>query len=248
MRPGPRPGGLHFEAVADDLRAYASDKGIEPNATITSFPLGADFHLYPDDRGILGNGGADLGEHPTFLMVGTLEPRKEHALVLDAFERLWADGHDVQLCIVGKQGWMAEDVVSRLRSLERTEPRLKWLENADDQALAHLYRNSACLIAASRDEGYGLPIVEAAHHALPVLARDIPVFREVGGDWASYFPRNASGPVLADHILAWLERWRAGDLSKAEPPVATTWKDSARALVEMVMPEWLAGARAIADT
>jgi glycosyltransferase involved in cell wall biosynthesis len=222
------------EAVADDLRAYARETGAETNTEITVFPLGADFHLYPDDRGLLGVGGTEVGETPSFLMVGTLEPRKAHALVLDAFEKLWADGKDVQLCIVGKRGWMVDDVINRIRSLSTTQPRLKWLDNADDQALAHLYRDAVCLIAASRDEGFGLPIIEAAHRGLPVIARDIPVFREVGGNWTSYFPKNASGADLAKHIWAWLEQLRAEDLPKADAPNLVSWKDSADALLGLL--------------
>jgi glycosyltransferase involved in cell wall biosynthesis len=221
-------------AVADDLRAYIRETAPGSRVEITTFPLGADFRHYPDDRGTAGIGGADLDGAPTFLMVGTLEPRKEHALVLDAFERLWTSGKDVQLCIVGKLGWKVENLAERIRQISAAEPRLKWLENADDESLARLYRSASCLVAASRDEGYGLPIIEAAQFNLPVIARDIPVFREVGGDWVDYFPRDASAEDLAKHIVEWLDGAHSSESLSADPPRIFSWKQSAEALLELV--------------
>ena len=92
------------KSVAEDLRRYAAERAPNSRTRISSFPLGADFDQHPDERG-LGTEQADtnFGDRPTFLMVGTVEPRKGHALVLDAFEQLWDNGLDVNLCIVGKQ-------------------------------------------------------------------------------------------------------------------------------------------------
>ena len=181
------------QTVATDLEEFAAKWVPSATAEICHFPLGADFIRHSDDWAAEKPDTAvpGLGQ-PKFLMVGTIEPRKGHELVLDAFELLWADGKDVQLCIVGKQGWMVEKLAKRIRTISAVEPRLKWLESIDDESLSQLYRSATCLIAASRDEGYGLPIIEAAHFELPVIARNIPVFREVGGSWATYFPRNAS--------------------------------------------------------
>ena len=124
---------------------------------------------------------------PMFLMVGTVEPRKAHGDALEAFEQLWADGVDVNLVIVGKQGWMVETLAARLRSHPMRGSRLFWLEAASDEMLERLYAGASALIAASHGEGFGLPIVEAARHGAGVIARDLAVFREVAGDHALYF-------------------------------------------------------------
>jgi glycosyltransferase involved in cell wall biosynthesis len=128
-----------------------------------------------------------LRDTPSFLMVGTVEPRKGHAFVLDAFERLWQRGISANLVIVGKHGWMSEALGKRLRTKATSEPRLIWIEQASDEYLEQLYGVCRALIAASEGEGFGLPLVEAARRQLPVIARDIPVFREVSDGLAQYF-------------------------------------------------------------
>ena len=103
---------------------------------------------------------------PSFLMVGTIEPRKNHAQALAAFEKLWAYGVDVNLVIVSKQGWLIEALVDKLRGHAEIGKRLFWLEGISDEYLEKLYNVSACLIATSEGEGFGLPLIEAAQHKL----------------------------------------------------------------------------------
>ena len=78
-------------------------------------------------------------------------------------------------------------IVEKLRHHPELGKRLFWLEGISDEYLEKVYATCVCLIAASEDEGFGLPLIEAARHRIPILARDIPVFREVAGDHASYF-------------------------------------------------------------
>ena len=113
-------------------------------------------------------------------MVGTLEPRKGHRIALDAFEALWADGLDVCLVIAGKHGWGVDHLAEAIRTHREFGKRLFWHERVDDAGLAQLYSDCDGLIAASFAEGFGLPIVEAGYFGKPVIASDIPVFREVG--------------------------------------------------------------------
>ena len=144
-----------------------------------------------------------LSLRPSFLMVGTVEPRKGHTQALAAFEKLWEQGLDANLVIVGNQGWNMESLADRLRHHPEQGKRLFWLEGISDEYLEKIYAASTCLIAASEGEGFGLPLIEAAQHKLPIIARDIPVFREVAGEHAHYF--NGLEPqVLADAIKHWL--------------------------------------------
>lgn len=116
-----------------------------------------------------------------YAMIGTVEPRKGHALVLDAFERRWAAGDEVALTVVGKMGWAEPVVVERLRRHAELGRRLRIVEDADDAALQAILASSDATIIASAIEGFGLPLVESLAADLPVIASDIPVFREIGG-------------------------------------------------------------------
>ncbi|MGH7191567.1 MAG: glycosyltransferase family 4 protein, partial [Acetobacteraceae bacterium] len=194
MAAGPRlrPLRIGWNHLGADIAPSQSGAPKAPSGA----PSAAAAVLSPDLRG-------RLADAPSFLMVGTIEPRKGHAQVLDAFERLWAEGVSANLVIVGRQGWMVEELVGRMRANLRRHRRLVWLERISDQDLEALYASSACLLVASVGEGFGLPLIEAARHGLPVLARDLPVFREVAGAHARYF-RAATGEELARAIRGWL--------------------------------------------
>ena len=175
-----------------------------------------------------------LRGHTTFLMVGTLEPRKGHALVLDAFEQLWRDGLELNLVIIGKQGWMVDELVERLRSHPQRGERLLWLQGVSDEQLEVIYARSHCLIAASEGEGFGLPLVEAAARGLPIVARDIPVFREVAADHAHYF-NGASQECLAGELRAWLSAFEDGQHVRSNAIPRFTWRKSAERLAKIVV-------------
>jgi len=121
------------------------------------------------------------------LHVGTLEPRKNLPLLLDAFEALHTSGEaDVpSLVLVGGSGWKSDALKARLAQLERAG----WLQlegYADDDRLADIYRHAEWLALPSLYEGFGLPVVEAMVAGVPLLLSDIPVLREMAGDAALY--------------------------------------------------------------
>ncbi|BBP62423.1 glycosyltransferase family 1 protein [Pseudomonas sp. St316] len=124
---------------------------------------------------------------PVFLMVSTIEPRKNHAYLLDAFERAWAAGSKARLCIVGKIGWKCEALIERIERHPHLNSRLFMFNNLADQSLEHAYRHSTALVFPSYVEGFGLPLVEAMQRGLPAMGSDIEVFREIGADFMAYF-------------------------------------------------------------
>ena len=77
--------------------------------------------------------------------------------------------------------------MARLRGHPELNRRLFWLNGISAECLDKVFATSICLIAASEGEGFGLPLIEAAKHQLAIIARDIPVFREVAGQYATYF-------------------------------------------------------------
>ena len=173
------------------------------------------------------------GKETKFLVVGSIEPRKNHKIILDAFEQHWASGGQSKLCIVGRVGWMCDDIVSRLKSHPETGSRLFWFNNAGDDELEIAYQNSDALVFASFVEGFGLPLVEGFQRGLPAIASDIPVFREVAGDFAEYFDPNS-----ASDLCAIIDQF---NITKKLPNARSvrewkwiTWKESAHQLFDAV--------------
>ncbi|MEW4452964.1 glycosyltransferase family 1 protein [Bremerella sp. JC817] len=137
---------------------------------------------------------ADRSKAP-YLMVSTIEIRKNHTYLLDAFDRLWADGHDVSLALVGRIGWKCKDLIQRILNHPESGKRLHLLSDIDDNTLNYIYDNSKAFLFSSKAEGFGLPIVEAQHHGLHVFASDIPIFREVAGSGAHFFSLDEPGDL-----------------------------------------------------
>lgn len=168
-----------------------------------------------------------------FLMVGTLEPRKGHEQIIDAFELLWAQGSNIKLVIIGKIGWNVENLVKRIEQHIEFKERLIYKNNVSDTDLDEMYRNSSCLIAASFDEGFGLPLIEAAQYGVPVFARDIPVFREVAGDAAFYF-KGADKLSVSKYLISWIELFKIGQVPVSSDMTWLSWDESASNMLHML--------------
>ena len=201
------------------------------------FHLGADLHASLPTVGLPESSAtilASIRSRPSFLMVGTVEPRKGHGQALAAMERLWAGGLDASLVIIGKKGWMIDDLAQRIQQHPELNNRLFWLQEISDEMLEQVYRGARALLAASVSEGFGLPLIEAAQYGLPIIARDIPVFREVTGEHAYYF-RGDDARALADALRAWLS---LGDAAPAYGGIpCLTWQQSSRQLLDVVLNE-----------
>ena len=206
------------------------------NLTIGHFHLGADIERSSPTSGFPEDAERTLAaikESIGFVIVGTIEPRKGHLQVINAFEHLWGKGCNIKLVIIGKNGWMADDIVGRIRAHPELNNRLIWLEGISDEYLEKVYAASTCLIAASYGEGFGLPLIEAAQHKLPIIARDIPVFREVAGEHAFYF--SATSPDgLAGAIEEWLSLHAIDKHPKSDTMPWLTWAQSSRSLLAQI--------------
>lgn len=192
--------------VADDVTAWLDE---EPRLRNKPLPigfahLGADFQndsrreesqgqSSPATLAVLDN----VRKRPSVVMVGTVEPRKGYPQVVAAFEELWKADENLNLIIIGKQGWKMDEFADQLRRSPELGKRLHWLHGCSDAEMRALYSASSGLIMASHNEGFGLPIVEAFQADLPVLARDVPVFREIAGENARYFSGDAPHELAA---------------------------------------------------
>lgn len=209
---------------------------------LDSFHLGADIESSMPTQGLAENAiqlFQSLREHPSILMVGTIEPRKGQQQALDAMELVWAENDEVNLVLVGKSGWGMEQFEKRLDQHPQRDKRLFWLPGISDEMLQQVYAASSLLLSASTGEGFGLPLIEAAQHELPILARDIPVFREVAGDHALYFSGNKAGD-LADAIRQWQRLHGQGEVPPSTGMNWLSWKQSAEQLKTLLLEqrEW----------
>lgn len=228
------------KSVAKDFNIWLDERGIEASRrpNISWFHLGADiessaptFGLPADSQFLL----EQIGVAPSFLMVGTLEPRKGHAQVLEAFSKLWESKIICNLVFVGRTGWSVDGLLGVLRTHPKLNSRLFWIEGASDEYLEKIYAASTCLIAASYGEGFGLPLIEAAQHKLPIMARDIPVFREVAGEHAFYFD-GLEPQDLAGAIERWLALYASGQHPRSDAMPWLTWAQSAQQLLQRILP------------
>lgn len=169
----------------------------------------------------------------TFLMVGTIEPRKGHAQTLEAFETLWRQNIDINLTVVGKKGWIVDDFMQKLTTHPELNKHLFYFNGISDKELSKLYADSDALIAASEDEGFGLPLIEAAQHSLAIIARDIPVFREVASNYAYYFKDTKDSEELASSIKDWLTLYKDDCYPKSYNISYMSWEENAKKLLEM---------------
>jgi glycosyltransferase involved in cell wall biosynthesis len=231
--------------VADELRRWLDTYGPTRQSPlhIGWSHHGADIENSLPTRGLPQDAPdvlSALGTLPTFLIVGTVEPRKGHTQALAAFDRLWEAGHNINLVVVGKAGWKVEALTMLLRSHPEGGKRLHWLEGISDEYLEAIYAVSDCLIAPSYGEGFGLPLIEAARHHIPIIARSLPVFREVAGEHAFYF--NGTEPeALADAILTWLNLHQAQQHPRSDSMPWINWNESTERLKTILLGnEWYA--------
>ena len=173
------------------------------------------------------------GTPPALLTVGTLEPRKNVDFALDLFDALDQRGREFQWHMVGAPGWLADQTAARITAHPRFGRSLFWWTDLTDAELAWCYRHAAALVAVSKAEGFGLPLVEARLHGTPVLASDIPVFREVMGGEARYLPLS-SAPLATAILEDFLAKADTSRATQAPSQVARSWRESTRELLQAI--------------
>lgn len=226
------------ESVANEVSTWLEKNPSKrlTKPSVASFHLGADFENSAPSKGLPHDAEHTLKllQHKTsFVTVGTLEPRKGHLQTLAAFEHLWHQQVDVNLVIVGKKGWMVDELAERFNSHVELGKRLFWLDGISDEYLERIYKASACLVSASEGEGFGLPLIEAAKQGIPILARDLPVFREVAGDHAFYF-QGLSAEDLACAIVAWRKLHQSNQVPDSKHIPILTWAQSTQQLIKNI--------------
>jgi alpha-1,2-rhamnosyltransferase len=221
------------DAARDHVLRHFPQAGFTEDS-FSWFPLGEEldeFQAGGDVRPAVREAFAGNAAAPSpYLTVSTIEPRKNHRLLLDAFEQLWAARPQARLCLVGKQGWLCEEFVARVRRHPLLNQRLFWFSDLSDTELDYCYRHARAFLFASFAEGYGLPIVEALERRLAVFASDTAVHREVARDFAWYFDPHR--PETLAELLRDFETGRPmGAVRPAQEFRATDWNTSIQELL-----------------
>lgn len=215
--------------TADNVEKYFQKTGLkrEKPLRLHYFPMGADIKVTNGEpRQELKD---FVKEGKTFLMVGTIEPRKGHAVAIEAFEKLLQENSEARLLIIGKNGWKNEGFVSLLES-DKLKGKLLWLKDAGDAELSWSYQHASALIAASKDEGYGLPLIEAAYYGIPIIASDIPIFHEVTGDNADFFKA-----MDAEDLCKAMKSWLSAETHPDSKQIRLyTWQESAGVIMDIM--------------
>ena len=222
------------KAVADDIIAYCEENRIKPenNVKMGYFHLGQDTFEKKIEGHISGEIKSFLDtDENVFLMLGTVEPRKGHEIVLKAFEQMWKEGKTCKLCIVGHVGWNMDKFVQRLKHHERAGKELMFFEGVNDNEVRYVYEHVNCLIQASAGEGFGLPLIEASNYNLPIICSDIDVFHEVAGDNANYFKREDTEDLI--RVISMVGEGKGVMTSNGIPKLS--WKDVADKVFAMIV-------------
>lgn len=170
------------------------------------------------------------------LMVGTIEPRKSYDEAVLSFENFYVQNKqcDISLLIVGKTGWKTKTTQNTLLSYNTSSKPIFWIADADDELLRLLYERCFGLFTTSKDEGFGLPLAEAASLGKPILARDIPIFREFKYRRLTYYSK--SDPEnLSNSIGQWIADVEASDhCNNVLYEELTTWKNTSINLIDIL--------------
>jgi glycosyltransferase involved in cell wall biosynthesis len=207
---------------ADTLEAlerFAGERGLRrPPVVIAPLAPGLRAASIPEGRPVPG---------PYFVVLGTIEPRKNHGLLLQVWRRLFEKlGPETpQLFVVGHRGWECEQVVDLLERCKPLQGFVHERSRCGDAELSALLGHAQALLMPSFVEGYGMPVVEALACGVPVIASDLAVFREIAGDIPDYVdPLN--GPEWMARIEAYFDPRdgrRAGQLRRIAHFRAPTW-------------------------
>ena len=227
------------ETVAWETRAELLKLGRADVAKqhVTTFRNGADFAAPSPQpahqRGFVRRALREFlatGTEAPYLSVGTVEPRKNQSLLLDALDQVLAQAPSARLLIAGMVGWQGQPIAAAFRRHPAWGTGIIHFDDLSDAELQYAYGRARALVFPSRAEGYGLPLVEAMACGLRVFASDIPAHREVGGDHCVYFdPGRPDGLVSALVALS-----RHGTYEACWPPQRCrlpTWADAAERIV-----------------
>lgn len=210
---------VNSQATAQELERFARQEGL-PVPALAVAPLAP-------GRMALAASARPL-DGPYFVMLGTIEPRKNHLLLL----QLWRDwalhlgAATPRLVVIGQRGWECEQVLDMLERCPALQGVVLELARCSDAELATWLAHAQALLFPSFAEGFGMPLVEALCMGVPVLASDLAAFREVAGDVPEYLsPLDGLGWMQAvEHYAQPDAERRRAQLERMQSWQAPTWE------------------------
>lgn len=207
------------QATLDELNLFASADRLKVPTSVAAW-LGNTPLPRPERR--------NAPQRPTFVTLGTIEARKNHILLLQLWtrlvERLGAAAP--RLLVVGQRGWKAEQAFHLLGNSAILRGHVEEVGGCNDATLAAHLESARALLFPSLAEGYGLPLIEALQAGTPVIASDLPIFREIGQDVPDLLPFDGAAWEAA--ILAYaaeVSAAREAQLKRLKSFRAPTWRD-----------------------
>lgn len=167
------------QTTLDALRTFAASQNLACPTAVVAWLAG---HALPADVPPV------VEDRPYFVTIGTIEGRKNHILLLRLWQRLSLRMGDAapHLLIVGQRGWEADHALAMLDRCRDLVGPVRELGRCDDRELAGIVGGARALLMPSFAEGFGMPVVEALQLGTPVIASDLPVFREIAADIPTY--------------------------------------------------------------
>ncbi|MBV8914963.1 MAG: glycosyltransferase family 4 protein [Acetobacteraceae bacterium] len=228
--------------TAAEVEAFARERGIALPRPVRPVPVGTGFaaarEAGPPRRAVLPEPGSYV------LFVSTIEPRKNHLLVVRIWMRLLAEVRAGRrrpesvpdLVFAGRVGWLADDLVQQLENAGWADGRIRLLAGLSDSELHTLYENCLFTVFPSLHEGWGLPVTESLAAGKPCLCSNAAALPEAGGTLCRYFdPEDLADAYAA--VCAVLDdrpglaEWEARIRREFRP---TSWTETAAAVLQAV--------------
>jgi glycosyltransferase involved in cell wall biosynthesis len=225
----------HLIAVSEMTRQDIIERcHVEPSRVSTIYN-GVDGWFYKPDAAAVERALEHFGlRQPYFIIVGTVEPRKNHLALLHAFAQLYEKRKDVSLAIVGNPGWLSEPIIAEIEKSAMSMP-VRYLRFVDDTWIPALYAGSVALVAPSWYEGFGLPVLEAMACGAAVITSDRGSLPEIASGNAILVP-----PGDIEALAASMERLlddsslRADLVLRGREHAATfSWRAAAEAHIKL---------------
>ncbi len=220
-------------ATVDALKQITEGTDAE-NIHTAVVKLGSDMQQYKSGQKVRDKIKKIPEKGAYILMVGTLEPRKNHKFILNAFDqKLFAD--ELSLVFAGRIGWNIESFVTSVKEHCQFGRQLFLIEDATDEEISFLYKHTLAVAFPSYNEGFGLPVIEAIHNGAIVLAADIPVLHEAGGEFCRYFSLEH-----VDEFIDYVQTYRkypktySEDKEKLNNYKSYTWDDCAAKMLRIL--------------
>ncbi|KAA0579247.1 glycosyltransferase [Azospirillum sp. Sh1] len=170
---------------------------------------------------------------PEFVFIGTVQLRKQHFLVLDVFEKLWASGCKVRLTFVGQAGNISEDEADRLQQLAESQPLFSWERGAADNEVREVLSYATALLYPSTEEGLGLPLLEGLRAGIPaIVSQNLPALEFASG---GYLAIDVNFDNLEKAVRAFLDpAFAEAKRREIVPSALPTWKGVAQRAADWI--------------